>query len=51
MPPDEVIAELWRIKDDLAAECNGDVHALAESLRRDEMDLPRARLVPGGSGE
>jgi hypothetical protein len=36
MPHDEVITELWRIKDEIAAEHGYDVHALAQSLREEE---------------
>jgi hypothetical protein len=37
---DDVISELWRIKDEIAAECNYDIHALVKSLREDESKYP-----------
>jgi hypothetical protein len=46
MPHDEVITELWRIKDEIAAECNYDIHALAKALREDEKKHPRDLLTP-----
>jgi hypothetical protein len=45
MPHDEVITELWRVKDAIAEEYNCDVHALAASLREDEKKHPRDVLV------
>jgi len=42
----DVITELWRIKDEMAAECNYDIHALVKSLREDERTHPRDLLVP-----
>ncbi len=36
MYEDEVIEEVRRVKDEIAAEFHYDVHALAESLRADE---------------
>ena len=47
MSHDEVITELWRVKDEIAAECNYDIHALIASLREDEQKLPRDLLVAG----
>lgn len=46
MPHDEVITELWRIKDEIAAECNYDIHALAKTLREDEKKHPRDIFAP-----
>jgi hypothetical protein len=37
---DDVISELWQIKDEIAAECNYDIHALVKSLREDESKYP-----------
>lgn len=36
MYEDDVIEEVWRVKDEIAAEFNYDVHALADALRKDE---------------
>jgi hypothetical protein len=36
MYEDDVLKELWRIKDEIAAEHGYDVHALAQSLREEE---------------
>jgi hypothetical protein len=33
---DEIIAELWQIKDELAREANYDVHVLCQKLREQE---------------
>lgn len=33
---DEIIAELWRIKDELARESNYDVHVLCRNLREQQ---------------
>ncbi|MBN1395721.1 MAG: hypothetical protein JW959_11920 [Pirellulales bacterium] len=35
---DEIITELWRIKDELAREANYNVHALCEELRKKQSD-------------
>ena len=45
MPHDEVMTELWRIKDAIAEEYNCDVHALAASLREDQIRHPPELLV------
>ena len=34
---DEIIAELWQIKDELAREVNYDVHALCRELREKQI--------------
>jgi hypothetical protein len=36
---DEVIQELWRIKDELAREANYDVHVLCQQLREHQTTL------------
>ena len=36
MHEDDVLKEVWRIKDEIAAEHGYDIHALAQSLREDE---------------
>jgi hypothetical protein len=38
--------ELWRIKDEIAAECNYDIHTLVKALREDEQKHPRDLLQP-----
>lgn len=45
MQHDDVIEELWRIKDEIAAEYNYDIHALVKALREDKRKVPTARLV------
>jgi len=37
---DEIIAELWQIKDEMAREANYDVHALCRELRERQMRSP-----------
>ncbi len=49
MPHDEVIAELWRIKDEIAEECNCDIHALVKSLREDEKKHRHAPIGPNAA--
>jgi hypothetical protein len=46
MSHDEAIEDLWRIKDEIAAECGYNVHTLAESLREDELKHPRDFVLP-----
>jgi hypothetical protein len=41
---DEIIEELWRIKDELAREANYDVHVLCEHLRQQQA-ASRERVV------
>lgn len=43
---DEVMTELLRIKDEIAAECNYDIHTLVQSLREDEKKHPGDLFVP-----
>jgi len=50
MPHDEVITELWRIKDEIAAECNYDIHALVQALREDGLKLPPNLLCSPSPG-
>jgi hypothetical protein len=33
---DDVLQEVWRVKDEIAAEYNGDIHRFFEDLRRSE---------------
>lgn len=41
MDHDEVITELWRVKDEIAAECKYDVYALIDLLREEEQRCQR----------
>jgi hypothetical protein len=41
---DEIIQELWRIKDELAREAQYDVHVLCQSLR-DKQSTSKATIV------
>jgi hypothetical protein len=41
---DEIITELWRIKDELAREANYDIHALCQKLREEE-NVSREKIV------
>jgi hypothetical protein len=36
MREDEIMREIHNVKDEIAAQYNGNVHALAESLREDQ---------------
>ena len=36
MPADPVLKELWRVKDEIAAQYNYDVRALCKALREEE---------------
>ena len=41
--PDEIIEELWRIKDEMARECGNDIRKLAVSVEsKDDEDSPLA---------
>jgi len=46
---DEIIAELWQIKDELAREANYDVHALCRELR-EKQAASSARIVDRSAG-
>jgi hypothetical protein len=46
MKPDPILEETWRIKDELARECDYDIRKLFENLRAHERanpDVPRIR--------
>lgn len=43
---DEVLAEVWRIKEQLAAAQNFDVHRIAEEARRNQAASGRQVLLP-----
>ena len=47
--PDEIIEELWRIKDDIAREHGYDVRKLAEYLQSKYPQEPRAGSPPSDS--
>ena len=45
---DEIIEELWRIKDDMAREHGYDIDRLAAYFRRREREVREARAATGG---
>jgi hypothetical protein len=45
---DEIIQELWRIRDELAREANYDVHTLCRKLRKNQASSP-AKIVDRSS--
>jgi hypothetical protein len=46
---DEIIAELWQIKDELAREANYDVHVLCRELKEGQT-TSRAQVVDRSAG-
>ena len=46
---DEIIEELWQIKDELAREAKYDVHVLCQRLREQQADS-RERVVDRSTG-
>jgi hypothetical protein len=46
---DEIIAELWQIKDELAREANYDVHELCRELRKGQT-TSHAQIVDRSAG-
>ena len=51
MKPNPILDELWKVKDDLAAEAGYDVDRFLENLRRWEAEHPHSGPVVGSAEE
>ena len=51
MKPNPILEELWKVKDDLAAEAGYDVDRFLENLRRWEAEHPHSGRVVGSAEE